>query len=298
MLKLMAVVGIGTAGQATFVTGSGALRMRTVPHSGEQLPAIGLGTYRTFDVDSDARSRAGVKEVLRQFVEIGGRVIDSSPMYGRAETVMGDLTAALAVQDKIFYATKVWTSGRDAGIRQMQQSMRRLRVERIDLMQIHNLVDWQTHIKTLYAWKQEGRIRYIGITHYTSSAFDELAAIMKTESADFVQLPYSVASREAENTLLPLAAERGIAVLVNEPFEQGSLFRLVRGRPLPPWAAEFDCRSWAQFFLKYVLAHAAVTCPIPATSNPEHLVDDMQAGLGRLPDAAQRKRMAEYVQAL
>ncbi len=296
MLKLMALLG---SGLATGGTGAApALRTRIIPRSGEPLPAVGLGTYRTFNVGADARDRAGAQEVLRRFTETGGRVIDSSPMYGRAETVVGDLAAALGVQDRLFYATKVWTDGRESGIRQMQQSLRRMRVERVDLMQIHNLVDWRTHLKTLRAWKQEGRVRYIGITHYTNSAFDELGAIMRREHVDFVQFPYNVLNRSAERSLLPLAAELGIAVLVNEPFEQGSLFRLVRGKPLPPWATEFDCRSWAQFFLKYILAHPAVTCPIPATSKPEHLLDNMQAGFGRLPDEAQRRKMVQHMERL
>ncbi len=272
--------------------------MRVIAKSGEAVPAIGLGTYRTFDVGTDTRERAGLLEVLRRFTDVGGRVIDSSPMYGRAETVVGDLAAAAGVEQELFYATKVWIDGRDTGIRQMKQSMRRMRVERMDLMQIHNLVDWRTHLRTLRAWKGEGRIRYIGITHYSNDAFDELAAIMRREAIDFVQFPYNILNRTAERTLLPLAAQLGIAVLVNEPFEQGGLFRLVRGKPLPAWAAEFECRSWAQFFLKYILGNSAVTCPIPATSKPEHLADNMQAGMGALPSEAQRQKMVKHMEGL
>ena len=267
---------------------------RPIPSSGEQLPAIGLGTARTFDVGPADMERDALREVLKQFVYKGGQLIDSSPMYGTAETVVGDLAAELAVQARLFYATKVWVRGREAGIEQMQNSLRRLRVKRIDLMQIHNLVDWRTHIKTLADWKAEGRIRYLGITHYQLNAFDDLEQIMRQERLDFVQLPYSIENRAAEQRLLPLAADRGIAVLVNEPFEKGALFRKVRGQPLPAWAADFDCTSWAQFFLKFIVSHPAVTCPIPATSKPAHLVDNMRAGLGRLPDAELRQDMVAY----
>jgi diketogulonate reductase-like aldo/keto reductase len=298
VLKMMAALGASVAAGGMSPASADSIRMRTVPGTGEQLPVIGLGTYRTFDVGSDIQALAGPKEVLQRFVATGGRVVDSSPMYGQAERVVGDLAAALGVEDRLFYATKVWISGREAGTRQMQRSLQLMRTRRIDLMQIHNLVDWRTHIKTLYGWKQQGHIRYVGITHYANSAFDELADIMKREAIDFVQFPYNVVNRDAERNLLPLAADRGIAVLVNEPFEQGNLFRLVRSRRLPSWAHEFDCQSWAQFFLKYIIAHPAVTCPIPATSKPAHLIDNMQAGFGGLPDDIQRKRMADYMDAL
>ena len=280
------------------MAGADSLRMRAIPSSNELVPAIGLGTYRTFDVGKNARALPEIKQVLREFVDIGGRVIDSSPMYGRAETVVGDLAAELNVQERLFYATKVWVRGHTAGIEQMKRSMQRMRTARMDLMQIHNLVDWRTQLKTLYAWKEQGRIRYLGITHYTHSAFDEMASIMRSERIDFVQIPYNIMYRHAEAALLALAAERGIAVLVNEPFEQGALFSHVRGQRLPAWSAEFDCHSWAQFFLKYVLAHPAVTCPIPATSNPKHLRDNMQAGFGRLPSAGQRRQMIGYLESL
>ncbi len=216
-------------------------------------------------------------------------------MYGAAESVVGDLAAEIQVTDKLFLATKVWTSGREAGIAQMEQSMRRLRVKRLDLMQIHNLLDWRTHLKTLRAWKQDGRIRYLGVTHYTASAFDELERVLRAEPLDFVQVNYSLGEREAERRILPLARDRGIAVLVNRPFSAGGLFGSVRGKPLPAWAAEIGCDSWAQIFLKWILAHPAVTCAIPATRRPEHLVDNMKAGVGPLPDAATRDRMAALV---
>jgi aryl-alcohol dehydrogenase-like predicted oxidoreductase len=267
---------------------------RRIPASGELLPAVGLGTYRVFDVHDDAAAGARLETVLRRFVALGGSVIDSSPMYGSAEAVVGDLSAALGLRERLFLATKVWTTGRAAGIRQMEDSLRRMRTPVMDLMQIHNLVDWRTQLETLRAWKRQGRIRYIGITHYVPGAFDELEAIMKGERIDFVQLPYSIATRDAERSLLPLAQQRGIAVLVNRPYEQGALFHRVRGRPLPPWANDYGIASWGQYFLKFILAHPAVTCVIPATGKPRHLEDNMGAGFGRLPDAAARERMADY----
>jgi diketogulonate reductase-like aldo/keto reductase len=274
------------------------LLKRTIPRSGEQLPAVGLGTYQTFDVGPGANERAGVKEVLLRFVELGGRVVDSSPMYGKAETVVGDLAAELGVQKSLFLATKVWTDGRDAGIRQMQTSFQRLRTDRIDLMQVHNLVDLQTHVATLREWKKAGKIRYLGVTHYHAGAYDELERLVKTKEFDFVQFNYSIGEREAEQRLLKACADSGTAVLVNRPFAQADLFTKVRKKPLPVWAEEFDCETWAQFFLKYILADPAVTCVIPATRNPSHLLDNMRAGIGRLPDAGMRRRMVEYMEQL
>jgi diketogulonate reductase-like aldo/keto reductase len=227
----------------------------------------------------------------------GGTVVDSSPMYGQAETVVGDLAAELNLHPSLFVATKVWTQGREAGVAQMERSRQRLRVARLDLLQVHNLVDWPTHLRTLRDWKAAGRVRYLGVTHYTASAYGELERIMRSEPLDFVQLNYSLAEPEAEHRLLPLAGERGIAVLVNRPYAEGALFRHVRGRPLPPWAAELGCQSWGQFFLKWILAHPAVTCVIPATSKPEHLADNMAAGTGVLPDPATRARMAAHLAA-
>lgn len=269
--------------------------MRKIPKSGEALPAVGLGSSRTFDVGAAAVERSALREVLELFVEQGGRVVDSSPMYGEAESVIGDLAAELGITAQLFLATKVWTSGRDAGIRQMEASFKRLRAKRIDLMQVHNLSDWKTQLKTLREWKDQERLRYIGITHYTESAYDDLAKVMQSEDFDFVQFNYSITERAAENRLFPLAHERRIAVLVNRPFARSGLFEKVRGKTLPPWADEIDCASWAQFFLKFILGHPAVTCAIPATSKPKHLLDNMQAGLGRQPDAATRERMARLV---
>jgi diketogulonate reductase-like aldo/keto reductase len=265
---------------------------RPVPATAEPLPVIGLGTWRTFDVGAAAADRAPLAQVLERFVALGGRVVDSSPMYGAAETVVGDLAAQLGLQPSLFLATKVWTSGREAGVAQMEQSLRRLRVARLDLMQVHNLLDWRTHLPTLRQWKDAGRLRHLGVTHSAASAHDELERVLRTEPMDFVQLNYSLAEREAERRLLPLARDRGVAVLVNRPFAEGALFRQVRGTPVPAWAADFGCDSWGQLFLKWILAHPAVTCVIPATSKPEHLDDNMKAGLGALPDAAARDRIA------
>jgi len=296
-LKLMLAGGVGASGIVAAADSRPLLRRR-IPHSGEELPVIGLGTYATFDVGPGPEEREALREVLRLFIEDGGRVVDSSPMYGTAEMVLGDLAAELGVRDRLFLATKVWTSGEAAGVRQMEESFKRLRTNTIDLMQVHNLLDWQTHLKTLRAWKDKGKVRYIGVTHYTSSAYDDLERVIKRERLDFVQLNYSIAEREAERGLLPLALSRGVAVLVNRPFAQAQLFTKVRGKDVPTWARDFECNTWAQFFLKFVLAHPAVTCAIPATRNPKHLVDNMQAGRGPLPDAVIRQRMAAFVGAL
>ena len=269
---------------------------RAIPSSGETIPAVGLGTWQAFDVDEPAE-RGPQRAVLRRFVELGGRVVDSSPMYGAAEAAVGDLATELGVRDTLWIATKVWTSGRAAGIAQMERSLRLLRGKRLDLLQVHNLIDWQTHLPTLHQWKDDGRIRYLGVTHYSAAGHEALERVMRAESLDFVQLNYSPAEREAERRLLPLARDRGIAVLVNRPLAQGGLLSRVRGRRLPPWAAEVDCASWAQLFLKWILAHPAVTCVIPATSDLAHLDDNMQAGVGRLPDAATRERIAALVTA-
>jgi aryl-alcohol dehydrogenase-like predicted oxidoreductase len=266
---------------------------RSIPRTGEALPAVGLGTWQTFDAGEGEVERAPLLEVLRRFLDGGGRVVDSSPMYGRAETVVGDLLAGLGRAGAPFLATKVWTTGRSAGEAQMRESMRRLRVERLDLMQVHNLLDWETHLPVLREWKAKGRVRYIGITHYSPAAFERMEKLLRGEQLDFVQLPYSLATREAEKRLLPAAADTGTAVLVMRPFEQGGLFRAVKGKPLPGWADELGCRSWSQVFLKFVLSHPAVTCVIPATAKPEHLSENLRAGLAPLPDETMRRRMAE-----
>ncbi len=275
-----------------------SLSKRPIPSSGVALPVIGLGTYRAFDVVQSPNEYAPLIEVLRTFTAGGASLIDSSPMYGRAESVIGDVANHAQLADKLFYATKVWTSGREAGIKQMNESFRRMRVATVDLMQIHNLVDWRTHTKTLQEWKAQGRVRYLGITHYHEGAYGDLERLLKTKAYDFVQLNFSIAERVAEENLLPLALELGIAVIVNRPFAQANLFRLVKGKPLPEWAAEFDCASWGQFFLKFILAHQAVTCVIPATGDPRHMADNLLAGHGRLPEPKMRQRMIAAMEEL
>ncbi|MGE5303929.1 MAG: aldo/keto reductase [Alphaproteobacteria bacterium] len=286
------------AGALAFTGGAGMAASplkRSIPRTGDLLPVIGLGTWQTFDVPDQKGARAPLREVLREFCRLGGSVIDSSPMYGNSESVVGDLAAELAIQNQLFLATKVWTRGREAGIQQMEESLRRLRVQRIDLMQVHNLVDWRTHLVTLRRWKDQNRIRYIGVTHYTASAYGELASVLETQDLDFVQLNYSIIERDAERRLLPLALDRQIGVVVNRPFAEGALFRKVRGKSLPAWAKQIGCATWSQFFLKFIVSHPAVTCVIPATSKVEHLLDNMQGGIGPLPDPETRERMARYV---
>jgi diketogulonate reductase-like aldo/keto reductase len=273
------------------------MNTRPIPGTAEALPVIGLGTWQTFDVTSASELRS-LADVLQQFVAAGARVIDSSPMYGRAESVVGELAERLRLKSRLFYATKVWTAGRERGVQQMHESFQRMRVQRMDLMQVHNLLDADIHLRTLAAWKQEGRVRYVGITHYQVSAYDALERLIRRGGIDFVQFNYSLATRAAEQRMLPAAAEHGVAVLINRPYESGEMFQRVRGRPLPDWAADIDCQSWGQVFLKYIISHPAVTCVIPATSNPRHLEDNVRAGLGRLPDAALRRRMAQTWDAL
>lgn len=268
---------------------------RPIPSTGEQLPAVGLGSWQTLDIDSaDKDELARLTDVMRAFFAAGGTVIDSSPMYGRSEKVIGTILDDIGRKADAFVATKVWTTGRAEGKNEMKASIEKLG-GRVDLMQVHNLVDTDTHLDTLRGWKADGKIRYIGITHYQLSAFDELERLIEKHELDFVQLPYSISVRRAEKRLLPAAADRGTAVLVMRPFEGGDLFRAVRGKDLPEWAADFDCTSWAQFFLKFILGHPAVTCPIPATSKPKHLRDNMKACRGRLPDAATRDKMVELL---
>jgi len=271
------------------------MQMRAIPSTGEKIPMIGLGTWQVFDVGDSPNERGPLREVLSRFVQLGGKVIDSSPMYGRAETVIGDLTSQLDLREKLFLATKVWTSGKESGIESMERSFQRLRVQKLDLMQVHNLVDVETQLATMRPWKEEGRIRYLGITHYVDSAFPEVEKILRRERLDFVQINYSIIDRKAEESILPLARERGVATLINRPFASGDLFSRVRSRPLPEWAAEFECKSWAQFLLKWIIGNEAVTCTIPATGNVRHLEDNLAAGRGRLPDEKMRRRMTEYV---
>lgn len=271
---------------------------KRIPGSGEELAVIGAGTWQSFDVGHAAAARGALREVLQTFVQAGGQVLDSSPMYGSSETVLGDLAAELGLRERLFMATKVWTSGRDEGLRQIETSFRRMRVERMDLLQVHNLVDVQTHTRTLREMRSSGKVRYIGITHYTASAYTELERWLKAEPYDFLQINYSLAEREAERRLFPLCRERKVAVIVNRPFAEGALFRKVKGKPLPPWAAELGVHSWAQYFLKWIVSHPAVTCAIPATGKPDHMKDNMTAGTGTLPDEPARQRMAQYFSGL
>lgn len=271
---------------------------RPIPRSGERLPAIGLGTYQVFDVPPSQLAGTELQAVLKRFVELGGSVVDSSPMYGHAEATTGTLATALNARKSLFFATKVWTSGRDAGIRQMEDSFRLMQSKTIDLMQVHNLLDLKTHLPVLREWKKAGRIRYLGITHYHAGAHAEMERLVKTGDFDFVQINFSMDEPEAETRLLPACADSGIATLINRPFSQAGLFGRVRGKPLPPWCADMDCSSWAQFFLKWIISHPTVTCAIPGTGRVAHIEDNMAACTGRLPDAALRKKMSAYFSTL
>lgn len=298
-LQALAVLGAGLAlgPRALFGENQKAIT-RAIPSSGEPLPVIGMGTSRTFDVGDDQAARQELTPVLQAFFDNGGALIDSSPMYGSAETVVGDLLKHVSNKEAFFAATKVWADGRQNGIDQMLESMRRLGVSVMDLMQVHNLRDWKTHLGTLRDWKADGKIRYIGITTSHGRFHAELEEIMKTEQLDFVQFSYNIENRSAEKRLLPLAADRGIAVLINRPFQRGSLFQKVKGKALPPWSADFDCKSWGQFFLKFIISQPAVTCVIPATTKVHHMQDNMAAGFGHVPTADQRRRMLSHVESL
>jgi len=279
-------------------TADTSIRVRTIPVSGEQLPVIGLGTSRVFDVGEEAAERDPCRDVLRGLLAAGGSVLDSSPMYRRAESVSGDLAADLDVTDRVFWATKVWADGAEAGVEQMQKSLNLFRTDQIDLMQVHNLRDWRAHMPALREWQEQERIRYLGITHSRSAAFEEVETVISQTKLDFVQLNYSLGEREAEGRLLPLCADKGIAVLVNRPFMKGALFKKVGAAPLPDWAADFDVTTWGQFFLKFILAHPTVTCVIPATRKPGHMIDNLAAGFGSLPDEKQRQAMKDYFSAI
>ena len=270
----------------------------TIPRSGERIPAVGMGTWQTFDVGPNERERAALLEVLRSFHRLGGRVIDSSPMYGNSEEVFGDLAVESGLSGDFWVATKVWIDGRTAGAEQMEESMSLLRrPSHIELMQVHNLRDVEVHLDTLEAWKAEGRFDYIGVTTSSERQYDDVAALLEAEPdrIDFLQINYSLGERTSAERILPMAHERGIAVMLNRPFAGGRLFGAVRNRPLPEWASSFGCEAWSQFFLKYVISHPAVTCAIPATSDPEHLVENMGGGRGGLPDAETRRRMEDVV---
>jgi diketogulonate reductase-like aldo/keto reductase len=268
------------------------MQTRVIPSSGEKLPVIGVGTWQTFDVGGDGAARKQLTQVLATLFDAGGSVIDSSPMYGTSEDVAGSLVADMGARSKSFLATKVWTRGREAGIQQINRSMQLLRTDKLDLLQVHNLLDWRIHLATLRDLRSKGRIRYLGVTHYTSSAYRELEVVMREQELDFIQVNYSADDRAAEQHILPLAVERGMAVLINLPFGGGGLLRRLRSKPLPPWADEIGCKSWAQILLKFVVGHPAVTCVIPGTANPDHMRDNAAAGAGPFLDDAARRRIA------
>ena len=297
-LKLMAAGAAAGLVPAGRVIAAERMRTRPIPVSHEPLPVVGLGTSRVFDHAPQDEAYPRLARVLAALNEFGGTVVDTSPMYGRAETTLGEVAPESGVAGNLFWATKVWTDGKQAGIRQMQDSMDKMGVTKMDLIQVHNLVDWETHLDTLESWKESGRIRYTGITHYQASAFDSLARVMKARKPDFVQLNYSVFDRAAEENMLPLARDLGIAVLVNRPFLNGRAFQVTRGKDLPSIARDLQATSWAQLFLKYVIAHPAVTCVIPGTSKVSHMRDNAGAGIGPLPDKEQRKQLRALVEAL
>lgn len=271
---------------------------KAIPLTGEQLPVIGMGSWLTFDVDNDSLALAVRVQVLQAFFDQGGAVIDSSPMYGSSEETIGYCLERIRNKPSLFAATKVWTPGRWLGVKQMERSRRLWGMEHFDLMQIHNMVDWDAHLETLSAWKAEERIRYLGITTSHGRRHDAMEKVMAKEPFDFVQFTYNILDREAEQRLLPLAAERGLGVIINRPFRRGKLFDYVEGKPLPDWAREFDCENWAQFFLKFIVSHPAVICAIPATSRIDHMLENMGAGYGRLPDPETRKRMIRYLESV
>jgi diketogulonate reductase-like aldo/keto reductase len=271
---------------------------RQIPSSGERIPVIGMGTWQTFDEGRSSSARARLRNVLQTFFDRGGRLIDSSPMYGRSELVVGELLPQINPRPPLFAATKVWTPGRRFGVMQMEASQKLWGVARFDLLQVHNLLDWTGHLQTLKEWKSSGRVRYIGVTTSHGRRHEELERIMRSEPLDFVQFTYNLADRSAESRLLPLARERRMAVIINRPLDGGDLFERVQGKPLPLWARDFDCTTWSQFFLKFVVSHPSVTCAIPATSQPAHMAENMGALLGRLPDAAMRTRMLNHFASL
>ena len=274
---------------------SRTLLTRRIPSSGEELPVVGLGTWITFNVGDDTAARDQCTEVMRAFFEAGGRLIDSSPMYGSSQDVIGYGLTKLRMPAGVFSADKVWTSSGSGGRRQIDETRRRWRVPRLDLVQVHNLLSWEDHLPTLFAMKAAKEIRYVGITTSEGRRHPEIERVMRSHPIDFVQVTYNVLDREVEERILPLARERGIAVIVNRPFRQGALIDDVRRHPLPAWAREIDCANWAQFLLKFIVSHPAVTCAIPATSNVAHVRENMGAALGRLPDEAMRRRMISYV---
>ena len=272
--------------------------LKLIPKTKEKIPVIGMGTSRTFDAYGDPQLLARLQQVTQTFFDMGGGVIDSSPMYGSSQQVLGQLLPNVTGDKNLFAATKVWIKGKQAGIEQMETSRQQWGIKSFDLMQIHNLVDWQAHLDTLKQMKAEKKIRYIGITTSHGRFHSRLKEILKKQDFDFVQLTYNIGNRDVESHLLSIAKEKGIAVIANRPYQRGDLFGQVRGKPLPLWAKDFDCTSWGQYFLKYVVSHPAVTCAIPATTKVKHMKDNMQAGLGRLPTNKQRVKMLRYFESL
>ena len=297
---LKAGVGAGVAmllpSPELFAQGAPLLQRR-IPSSGESVPIIGLGTARRYEEITTEAEKAPLRETLRQFKELGGRAIDSSPSYGTAEAVVGELVEGLRIRDSLFLATKVSLrkGGREAGVAQIEQSFKRLRANQIDLIAVHNLLDTQTQLRTLREMKQAGRIRYIGITTSFENQYPEFERTMKNETLDFIQVDYALDNRKADERIIPLAADRGMAVMINLPFGRGRLFNAVQGKKLPAWANEFDCKTWAQFFLKYIVSHPAVTCAVPGMAKAEYVIDNLGAARGRLPDVAMRRRMENFI---
>jgi len=304
MTRRSASKSIALAASACFVhpflkfNNSSIMNHREIWSSKEEIPVIGLGTWQTFDVGDSDVEREPLKEVLKILTKHGGSVIDSSPMYGRSEKVVGELTTELNIKDKIFEATKVWTTGRDAGLNQINDSFNFMQANPLDLLQVHNLLDWKTQLKTLYDLKDKNKIKYIGITHYHQGGYAQMEEIMHNEQIDFIQINYNLAVRDASERLLPLALDKGISVLINRPYEGGLLFKLVKNKSIPEWAQEYNIHSWGQFFLKFILSNRAVTCVIPGTSKPKHMNDNVQAGFGQLPSEFHQNKMIEFINSL
>ena len=296
VLKILGISGLTPSMGLQAVDIKNKMARRIIPSTGELLPVIGLGTSRVFDTNLNERSLNPRKEIVKALLDHGGSLIDTSPMYGKAEEVTGKIAQDLRVNDRLFLATKVWIEGKEAGEMQMKESSKKLNKAVIDLMQIHNLLDWKTHIKTLYDWKEQGKINYIGISHSRSIAFDQIEKIITKEQIDFAQFNYSLQEREAEKRLLPFCKERGVATLINRPFMRGKLFKAVARKKLPSWAYEYNINTWSQFFLKFILANQAVTTIIPATSDPAHMVDNLNGGIGLIPKMGLQKKMVEIVE--
>jgi aryl-alcohol dehydrogenase-like predicted oxidoreductase len=295
---LKAGIGVGASlflPPTSLLAQAGPLIQKKIPSTGESLPIVGLGTARRYEAVTTEAERAPLRETLREFKALGGKAIDSSPTYGTAEQVVGDLVSELKIRDALFIATKVSISGRDAGLKQIEQSFKRLQTPKIDLIAVHNLRDTQTHLRTLREWQQAGRIRYVGITTSFDNQYRDFEQTMKAEKLDFIQVDYALDNRDAGERIIPLAADRGMAVMINLPFGRGRLFNAVQGKKLPEWAGEFDCKTWPQFFLKYIVSHPAVTCAIPGMAKAEYVRDNLGAARGRLPDAAMRRRMENFI---